>query len=170
MQREPESEFVKYGYAAEDIVYEYALEMRYQGQGFELLATIDLNRLDHEGVTYLREVFGAAHQARYGSTSRAAPIEIVTFRLTAHIPTPSAVLNSLTRMSEKKSEAEIEEGRISFGGRKIPCRFAWRSSLASGSVVKGAAVIEEPTATTFVPPGWMVTVDKTGALILTPES
>jgi N-methylhydantoinase A len=42
--------------------------------------------------------------------------------------------------------------------------------LASSSVVKGAAVIEEPTATTFVPPGWMVTVDKTGALILTPES
>jgi N-methylhydantoinase A len=134
------------------------------------LATIDLDRLDRNGVTYLREVFGAAHQARYGSTSRAAPIEIVTFRLTAHIPTPSAVLNSLTRMSEKKSEAEIEEGQISFGGRKIPCRFAWRSSLASGSVVKGAAVIEEPTATTFVPPGWIVTVDKTGALILTPES
>jgi N-methylhydantoinase A len=170
MQREPESEFVKYGYAAADIVYEHALEMRYAGQGFELLATIDLDRLDRDGVTYLREVFGAAHQARYGSTSRAAPMEIVTFRLTAHIPTPSAVLNSLTRMSERKSEAEIEEGQISFGGRKIPCRFAWRSSLASGSVVKGAAVIEEPTATTFVPPGWMVTVDKTGALILTPES
>jgi N-methylhydantoinase A len=73
-------------------------------------------------------------------------------------------------VSEKKSEAEIEEGKITFGGGKIPCRFAWRSSLAAGSVVKGAAVIEEPTATTFVPPGWIVTVDKSGALILTPES
>jgi N-methylhydantoinase A len=115
-------------------------------------------------------VFGTAHQARYGSTSRAAPIEIVTFRLTAHVPTPSTVLNSLTQMGEEKSEAEIENGQISFGGGKIACRFAWRGSLAPGSVVKGAAVIEEPTATTFVPPGWMLTVDKTGALILTPES
>src|SRR4029453_511932 len=80
MQREPESEFVRYGYAAADIVYEYALEMRYAGQGFELLATIDLNRLGREGITYLREVFGAAHQARYGWTSPARPIEIGTSR------------------------------------------------------------------------------------------
>jgi N-methylhydantoinase A len=171
MQREPQAEFARYGHASEDIVYEYALEMRYQGQGFELLTLIDPHRLDCEGVGYLRAAFAAAHQARYGSASRAAPIEIVTFRLTAQVPTPATVVRSLTQMNEKIGAApEIESGQIVFGGTRIACQFAWRGSLAPGSLLKGAVVIEEPTATTFVPPGWTVTVDKTGALILSVEA
>jgi len=40
------------------------------------------------------------------------------------------------------------------------------TKLLSGNVIKGPAVIEEPTTTTLVPPGWRAEVARTGALEL----
>lgn len=169
MREEAEAEFAKLGYAKSDIVCGHELEMRYQGQGFELLTAIDLDSLKREGVSLLHDAFLAAHRARYGSASRTGTIEIVTFRLTARVPTPASVLNALVQM--KRDEANpIEKAEIVYAGSKVPCQFAWRGALAPGATLSGAAVIEEPTATTFVPPGWRAVVDRTGAIILSSEA
>jgi N-methylhydantoinase A len=163
------AEFEGFGHAAEAVAFEYALEMRYQGQGFELLAEIDPARLAREGRSYLEAAFQDAHRARYGAVSR-DPVEIVTLRLVAQVPADRAALHELTRGPKPDVVPEIEDGSIVFRNERTPCRFAWRSSLPAGFVLRGAAVIEEPTATTLVPPGWSATVHATGALILTPEA
>jgi N-methylhydantoinase A len=41
----------------------------------------------------------------------------------------------------------------------VVCRFYDRAGLVTGDQLPGPAVIEEPTATTFVPVGWTATVD-----------
>lgn len=166
-----EAEFAAFDRAPEDVVFEHALEMRYQGQGFELLAPIDLRQLASGGADYLHTVFRAAHQARYGAVSYADPIEIVTFRLVAEVRTSGEVLGALTSgRALPQAAPELEGGEILFRGKTIACRFAWRESLPAGFVLAGPAIIEEPTATTLVPPGWSARVDTTGALILSPEA
>lgn len=160
-------EFAGFGTAPGDLVFERALEMRYQGQGYELLAPVELDRLGGDARAYLNALFQETHRARYGTASFADPVEIVTFRLSAHVPADEGVLAKLTGLGRGSVPSpEIEEGEILFRGKRTPCRFAWRDSLPAGFVIDGAAVIEEPTATTLVPPGWRARIDPTGAIIL----
>ena len=77
------------------------------------------------------------------------------------------LLGRATKLSQKlTADDKVYEGAITFGGTATRCRFAWRPSLAAGHVLDGLAVIEEPTATTLVPPGWRATVGAAGALVL----
>jgi len=62
-----------------------------------------------------------------------------------------------------------EEGAVHFRGERRTCRFLWRESLGLGESIQGLAVIEEPTATTLVPPGWRADVARTGALELSKD-
>lgn len=163
------AEFDGFGHPADAVVFEHALEMRYQGQGFELLAEIDAARLALEGRSYLEAAFQDAHRARYGAVSR-DPVEVVTLRLVAQVPADKAALGELVRGPKPGAVPEVENGAMVFRNERTPCSFAWRSSLPAGFVLHGAAVIEEPTATTLVPPGWSMTVHATGALVLTPEA
>ncbi len=49
------------------------------------------------------------------------------------------------------------------------CRFYKRSSLPAGYALDGPAVVEEPTATSYVPGGWRAQVDDRLNLVLTLE-
>ncbi|MGH6883716.1 MAG: hydantoinase/oxoprolinase family protein, partial [Hypericibacter sp.] len=169
MRKEAAEEFTAFGRSPKELVFEHALEMRFRGQGFELLTPVDVARLAKEGASYLHALFQDTHRVRYGGSAFGDAIEIVTFRLVAQIPTPRQVLDQVTQGAAKSATPEIEEGRIAFRGGKVPCRFAWRQSLPENFVLAGAAIIEEPTATTLVPPGWIATVARGGSLVLTPK-
>jgi N-methylhydantoinase A len=164
------AEFAGYGYRREAIRWEFSLEMRHPGQGFELLAPIALSDMRAGGKDYLIDAFEAAHRARYGAVPSTREAEIVTYRLSAEIPTAPDVLDRLTTSLVRDRAPDIEQAEIAYDGRRIDCRFAWREDLPVGHILAGAAVIEEPTATTFVPPGWTATVHPSGALILEPGS
>jgi N-methylhydantoinase A/oxoprolinase/acetone carboxylase beta subunit len=43
---------------------------------------------------------------------------------------------------------------------------ARREALPAGASIAGPAIIEEPTATTVVPPGWTAEVDSLGLVVL----
>jgi len=52
-----------------------------------------------------------------------------------------------------------------FGGRSWDTVVVSRDDLADE--LSGPAIVDEPTATTVVPPGWMLSVDAVGTLLLT---
>jgi N-methylhydantoinase A/oxoprolinase/acetone carboxylase beta subunit len=60
---------------------------------------------------------------------------------------------------------ERAEVTLPEGTRAIP--FYARDTLASGFRAAGPCVVEEPTATTFVPAGWRLRVDHRGCLDVT---
>jgi N-methylhydantoinase A len=169
MRERAVEEFTRLGRHRDELVFDYALEMRYSGQGFELLTEIDLDELSTQGQEYLERLFHNAHMARYGSVSR-DPVEIVTLRLVAQIPADGNTLRELTRGPSDDAFPEIEESAVTFHGTRMQCQFAWRKSLPKGHVLNGPAIVEEPTATTLVPSGWRATVHETGSLILEKET
>jgi N-methylhydantoinase A len=160
------AEFADYGCAPDQVQWEHLLEMRYSGQGFELLAPIDLERVEREGRRYLLDLFRETHRARYGTAPANDRIEVVTYRLVAQVPRGRDTLDRLPSGAPPGTRAEIETGDIVYRGEHQPCRYVWRPSLPVGTRIDGLAVIEEPTATTLVPSGWHATVGKVGALIL----
>jgi N-methylhydantoinase A len=164
MEAEASRELARYGSSPAEIEWERFLEMRYRGQGFELPAPLDLERLRKEGALYLSGLFAETHRTRYGTAPANEHVEVVNFRLVARAKGARGVLDSLHPPSNGGGEAE--EGVIHFRGERRACRFAWRESLAFGERVEGLAVVEEPTATTLVPPGWTAVVGRAGALRL----
>jgi N-methylhydantoinase A len=164
-----EREFSGYGLPLDRVGVETALEMRYAGQGFELLVPVDLARVAAEGRDYLLALFHAAHRARYGTQAPTDRIEIVTFRLMAQAPGDDDVLARTAPTADASAPPGAATGEIVFGGRPVGCRFVDRRTLGPGARVEGCCVVEEPTATTLVPPGWTATVGEAGALILLAE-
>jgi N-methylhydantoinase A len=164
------SEFAGYGCQPDQVQWECYLEMRYRGQGFELLAQIDPERMKAEGHGYLADQFRESHRARYGTVPASGEIEVVTYRLVAQVPGSRDVLDQLGPAPADGAEPEVEDSHIVYRGERLPCRFAWRGSLAMGYSLSGLSIVEEPTATTLVPPGWRATVGAAGALILEEEA
>lgn len=165
-----EKEFAGYGHGAERIQWERSLEMRYRGQGFELPIAVDLEGLVSEGRRYLDRSFHETHRARYGTTAPTDDIELVNYRLVARVPSDWDALTPLSRGPKVERGPRIEMGSVLFAGEKHSCPFAWRESLPEGYTTTGLAIVEEPTATTVVPPGWRVTVGEAGSLVLSKEA
>jgi N-methylhydantoinase A len=167
LRSEAETEFAGYGYRPDQIQIETQLEMRYRGQGFELVVPVELEQLAAGGARYLIDRFHVAHLERYGARAPVDAIEIVTYRLVARVPGGRAALEHLDR--DQSGRVEEECATVTYCGQPTSCRFLWRESLPAGFTGHGLAIIEEPTATTMVPPGWRFTVGAAGALVLEKE-
>ena len=187
LRMQAEREFETYGCQPDQIQWECFLEMRYSGQGFELLVPVELRAIQDGGAPYLVRAFEAIHRSRYGTTTPQYSTEITTYRLVARVPAAHNTLDLLRLQDDPADAAQAsqaaaparggqgtrsaqtapaDDGVIHRRGESIPCRFFWRADLPDGWSQTGACVIEEPTATTMVPAGWRATVHSSGALVL----
>jgi N-methylhydantoinase A len=55
---------------------------------------------------------------------------------------------------------------VVFDGAAHDAAVVHRREIAESTVVAGPAIVEEPTATTVVPPGWRVTLGPANALVI----
>lgn len=139
---------------------ETGLDLRYAGQGFELTIWTDITS---ESVAQLRSRFEELHRERYGYARSALPLQIVNVR--ARLTRPNA-LNAITPAAAGAAAPRRETAEITLQGRKMNATFMSRADLATGDTLAGPAIIEEPTTTTFVPPGWTIRCCDTGDLML----
>ena len=140
---------------------ECSLDMRYQGQGYEL--PIPWHRSSG-----LLDDFHAAHQRRFGYQHPGKKIEAVTLRVRATLPQPMGSF----RVSEKQDFAKpaVRQASVYYNGKPLRFRILERQSLSPGFSVRGPAIVTEYTATTVVPPGWRLSVHRSGALLIEVKS
>lgn len=144
---------------------EPGIDMRYQGQGFELTVPVTRAALEREGPAGLAQRFHAAHQARYGTSRPDQTVQVVTYRL-AVSAAPAG--QGLPAIQPEEGPAPAEQP-VRLGRGQVPCAFLWRPALRRGEQIAGPAVIEEETSTTLVPPGWTARVHETTSLLLEKE-
>jgi N-methylhydantoinase A len=135
------------------LVAERWVDARYQGQSFEL-------RVPAAGWI---ESFHAQHAERYGYRRDATPVEAVTLRVVVTAP---AVPLDVPELAEASGAPPIASGRVYFGGRDLEASLVWRRDLAAGHKLEGPAIVQEYSATTWVPPHWRLEVDRWGCLHL----
>jgi N-methylhydantoinase A len=129
------------------------LDVRYQGQSHEVSIPYGAD---------FASAFHAAHQRLYGYADQARPIEVVNVRVLA-------IGRTTRRHTVGRAKVERQapvRHRVRDGGRWQTARVWSRPSLLAGRVVRGPAVVEEFSATTFVPRDWQVVVHPMGHLIL----
>jgi N-methylhydantoinase A len=140
--------------------FERSLDLRYRGQGYEL----NVPATGNEAARFHQE-----HQRRYGYHHPGKEIELVTVRLRAKIKAARSgaaqpTLKS-TRRLPRRAEP-VERATVIFQGRGIATPVYERGDLVPGQSLKGPAVITEYSATTVIPPGKKVRVDKAENLLI----
>lgn len=139
------------GVAPLEVVEERWVEARYQGQSFEL-------RVPADGWA---EAFHAAHQARYGYARRDAEVEAVTVRAVATAPGLAVQVDPLP---DAHGPPPSTEGTTVVEGLEVRCPRYWRRDLRPGHLLSGPALVLDYSATTWLPPGWTMTVHPSGVL------
>jgi len=149
------------GFSPEAVRIRRSLDMRYAGQSYELNVPF--------GADFIA-AFHRAHEGRYGYSDRARTCEIVNVRARLAGRTPKFTLPKLRQGSADPASAMVSRSPVLFQNRRLPTPIYNRDRLLAGNRLRGSAIVEEYSATTFVPPGWFAQVDRVGNIILEPRS
>ena len=130
---------------------EASVDLRFRGQSYEISvpARGDLAR-----------AFRREHRRRYGYASRSERIELVTIRLVARVP--RAVPRP--RPPQPASAVAPHSRRVLFDDGWHDTPVHERGRLGADTEIEGPAVVSEEHATTIVPPGGRLRVDRFGLL------
>ena len=140
----------------ESLSVERWIDARYRGQSFELAVPAD-GWAAH---------FHDAHRARYGYARPESPIEAVTVRVIVASPPPPLAVVALEAGGGPPTSSSTT---VVLGGRALQAKRVSRRDLRAGHRLDGPAVIQEYSATTWVPSGWTLEVDPWGCLHLWAE-
>jgi N-methylhydantoinase A len=152
------------GFAVELIVHQRAADMRYQGQEHTVRVPIPRGTLD---VQRLRLEFDSLHAKNYTFALEQTPVEIVNFRTVSAVELERPSLADVGEAGGFPAEASYSTRLVLFeGGPRRETRVYRRSELRPGFATAGPAIVEEPSATTVVPPGYGLTVDRFGNLLI----
>ncbi|MFN8565011.1 MAG: hypothetical protein U0703_26065 [Anaerolineae bacterium] len=148
----------------DDMYFAMSADIRYIGQ--EYFVTIPINA-PFDIATIDRE-FHEAYKIRYGHSTPGAPIEFVNLRLTAFGRVESEAMG----FSPNENAGDPVRGRreVIFDGQSFMTTILDRDAIPTGAQYEGPLIIDESSATTVVPPGYSVSVDQFGNVIITRQS
>jgi N-methylhydantoinase A len=155
------------GIAAADITRRYRLDMRYEGQGYEVEVPID-DPLAPDALARLGAAFAAAYADVFGIAFPDKPAEIVNWKVDARGPEPGGAQehrlmppHGATRARKGARAAYFPEA-----GGMVDCPVFDRYALRPGDAIRGPALVEERESTTVVCPGDAMHVDTRHNLVL----
>jgi len=142
--------------------FEWALDLRYAGQAFDLRVALDGADFSPAGVAKAIATFHALHRQRFSYDEPAVPVEIVALRLKA--------VGGLAKPIP--AHAEVEHARHASRNRPVHGRSGpvatpvWdRDAIGGTEAVSGPAIVEEPYTSIYLPAGWTILTHASGALI-----
>jgi len=140
------------------IVMERFLDMRYEGQSYEIIVPFSDDYL---------EAFHAHHEKKYGYRNSNKRIEVVNLRIRARGIPEKPVLKKHRLSSEKPSqEAYLGKRTAIFENHPVDTPILMREKLAGGNKFVGPAVVVEYSSTIVVPPFAEASVDEYGNLVM----
>lgn len=148
----------------EQVLFQRTLLMRFVGQGAETDLVIDPKPFTQWTRQEIRDRFDAEYKRLYGRTYPETPVEFVTFKVRATLPTPPFVMPALTSDTDQLSDS-IKGTRKAFSVLQkdyIDFTVYDRSQLFAGVHFDGPAIIEERESTIVLGEDAAVSVDNKG--------
>jgi len=166
LENEARDDLERSGVATGNVRFERKIDLRYGHQITELTLPTGPDMLNHGLQDALRVQFVAAHEREYGFPGR-GEIILVNLRLRAVVPGEPLQLSDLAAMGERNAPAPAMTKRHLYFGphhgmHEVPV--CARASITAPR--PGPLVVEEPDTTVVVPPGWSVSRDTAGTLVL----
>jgi N-methylhydantoinase A len=155
------------GFAEQEIRIEWALDMRYAGQGYEITMPCAADELQALG--HLRKKFDAEHKNQFGHMAPEEPVEVVSYRVRGIGLVPAVSMPAFTPRGLQLGDALRQTRPVRFDGKAIPCPVYQRDKLDVGHVVRGPAMVDQFDCTTVIGAGQVARVDAWKNLIVTEE-
>ncbi len=152
--------------AADQRSASHSVDIRYAAQEYTLTVQLASATEPTEPgfVKTVAERFAVVHEARYGHANLGAPIEFVMLRTTAFGDLGKPAPQKWATATDVAFPHVIS--KVAFAGEPRDSMIVRRDDLLVGHTFVGPAVVTEDTATTVVPPGYTVTIDEIGSLII----
>jgi N-methylhydantoinase A len=157
------------GVPRSDQHFEYEVDVRYFGQGFEIPVTVDPAWLDDGDsvLTRLGEAFDAEHERLFSFLLR-NDHELVNARATVSGPRPEVKVPALEQGDGDPKAARTGTNRVYVDGEFQEADIYDRQLLRAGDVIRGPAIVTEMDSTTLVLPGHEATTHPSGNLMIEP--
>jgi N-methylhydantoinase A len=151
---------LKEGIRRKDISFLRSADFRYVGQEYQINCDMPAGQADKAAV---RGGFDKAYLRQYGHANPEARIEIVTIRVMGigRLDRPGLLA------PRAGNAAPPRRRKVQFAGKPVMTDIVDRAGIKRGAGVRGPAIIEEPTATTIVPPGWQAAIAAGGHMLIT---
>lgn len=146
------------GFSRENLIFERYLDMRYEGQSYEIMVPFDAEYIDN---------FHSLHEKTYGYRNQDKIVEIVNIRLRARGIPEKPQFKKATEIDERlPEEAFLGEREVIFDQKATRTRIIDRHRLLSGNKIDGPAIVVEYSSTTVIPPFTNALVDGYGNMIM----
>jgi N-methylhydantoinase A len=149
--------------AVQDVRVEYAADMRYEGQGYDVTVALDAAWLQAADADAITAAFHAEHRAVYGHANEQA--EVWMKELRAHVTGVMPKVRVIAAPDDVVGRPDTTRP-IRLFGRIFEAAVRSRSSLVAGSTLAGPAIVNQMDTTTLIPPGWQARPVRSGALVL----
>ena len=164
---------VKLGAADAPIRISCSADMRYAGQGHEILVDLPEGPFTKASVAELQKRFDTGYRNLFSRVIPALDIEVVGWILRAEAPAPGRAADlPVAAAAAGAKPAPIGSRRLfdpmQRDFRDVPV-YA-RAALRPGNVIQGPAVIAEDETTTIITSGFTAALDPSGAIRLTSKS
>lgn len=145
-------------FPADRISVEYAIDMRYAGQGYEMTLPCP-HPLKPGDLATLRRAFDEEHRKSFGHTAPSEPVEIVSWRLRGVGRVPPVALPKYEVAGLRLDAAVREVRKARFQGKMLECPVYQRERLDVGVSFAGPAIVDQLDCTSVIAPGQIATVD-----------
>jgi N-methylhydantoinase A len=166
MARQTREELMADGLPESEITSLFEIDVRYEGQAFEVPLSIDPETLRRDGLAGVTSRFDEEHQ-RLFTFKMDTPHELVNLRAVAlgmALDLPAA---APPQGNGDPIGAKLRDHELWIDGQMHPAVIYDRARLRRGDVIPGPAIVTEMDSTTLIELGCVGTVDAVGNILIT---
>ncbi len=166
MERDGKKDFGRRSRNGGDLWYEYAADMRYQGQAHEIRVPLEAS------ITSVRDIidsFNLTYHQAYGYLLNESSIQLVNLRVVANVGTEKPRISRRKEVVSPVDRSSRKGKRVVYFSEKeqyVDTTIYDGHALKPGNKIRGPAVVEMLTTTAVVRPGQTMRVDRFGNLIV----
>ncbi len=158
LEQKGTTDILSEGVSEKNIMFDRFLDMRYEGQSYEIMVPFDDDYLLN---------FHRCHEKIYGYKNKDNTVEIVNIRLRAKgIQAKLQHQKTRSTSSSPRREAFVGEREVIFDLKPEKAHIIDRQNLTSGNRIHGPAIVTEYSSTIVIPPFADAYVDEFENMIL----
>ncbi|WP_414902318.1 hydantoinase/oxoprolinase family protein [Sphingomonas flavalba] len=145
----------------------FEIDVRYEGQAFEVPLAIDADTLRRDGLAGITRRFDEEHRRLFTFNMDTAH-ELVNLRAVAMGPPLALPAPEIPEGDGDPSGAKLRDHELWMDGRTQPAVIYDRARLRAGDGIPGPAIIVEMDSTTLIESGHIGRVDHVGNILINP--
>ncbi|PJX26289.1 hypothetical protein CAP48_09850 [Advenella sp. S44] len=146
--------------------YERSADLRFVGQGFELLTRLPDGPFGEDTPAKIKKSFAQAYSRVFGQVPPVQHVELINLRVAAIEQREERPLNLGSGKQVWKHVKQVRQIWIGAENARRPAPTLAREAMKENKKIAGPAIIEDASSTLIIPPGATASCDKAGNLIV----